>query len=51
MELSDDKEIVDRVQDGGVVIQIDRKEYRLTDKPAGQEDNHDGLGAPEARRP
>ena len=31
MALSDDKEVGERRVEGGVVIQIDRKEYRLTD--------------------
>ena len=31
MALSDDKEVGERRLEGGVVIQIDRKEYRLTD--------------------
>ncbi|MCY4486431.1 MAG: multiubiquitin domain-containing protein [Deltaproteobacteria bacterium] len=33
MALSDDKTSVESTPEGGVVIQIDRKEYRLTDKP------------------
>ena len=33
MALSDDREVAVGTQDGGIVIQIDRKEYRLTDKP------------------
>ena len=33
MALSNDKDALESTQNRGIVIQIDRKEYRLTDKP------------------